>query len=139
MPGPPVQPFTFSVGPVTASPEAPVALSAPIGYDYDPVYLDTYERTLAKVGELFETAGDVVLMQGEALLGLEAAARGLRTSAGYSAAGGALGLLELLVGPLDGVVELLQRRARCGLTSFFSALAARSLYEFQRIGGVRWP
>jgi pyridoxamine--pyruvate transaminase len=77
MPSPRVQPFTFSVGPVTASPEALVALSAPIGYDYDPVYLDTYERTLAKVGELFQSAGDIVLMQGEALLGLEAAARGL--------------------------------------------------------------
>jgi pyridoxamine--pyruvate transaminase len=52
-------------------------MGAPILYDYDPVFLERFTRTERKVAELFRTSGDVVLMQGEAVLGLEATARAL--------------------------------------------------------------
>ena len=50
---------------------------APIVYHYDPAFLEAFRRTERKVGELFRTKQDILLMQGEAILGLEAAARGL--------------------------------------------------------------
>ena len=52
-------------------------MGAPIVYDYDPVFLERFTRTEAKVASLMGTTGDVVLMQGEAVLGLEAVARAL--------------------------------------------------------------
>jgi pyridoxamine--pyruvate transaminase len=52
-------------------------MGAPLVYDYDPVFLERFARTERKVAEIFRTSGDVVMMQGEAVLGLEAAARGL--------------------------------------------------------------
>ena len=44
-------------------------MGAPLVYDYDPLFLERFARTERKVAELFRTAGDVVLMQGEAVLG----------------------------------------------------------------------
>ena len=48
-----------------------------ITYHYDPAFLELFRRTEQKVAEIFLTKSDVLLMQGEAILGLEAAARGL--------------------------------------------------------------
>ena len=42
-------------------------------YDYDPVFLDRFRGLESKIAALFQTSSDVVLMQGEAVLGLEAA------------------------------------------------------------------
>jgi len=67
--------FTLSAGPVTASARTLAALGSPITYHYDPAFLDCFRRTERKVAQLLQTAADVVLMQGEAVLGLEAAAR----------------------------------------------------------------
>jgi pyridoxamine---pyruvate transaminase len=69
--------FTLSAGPVAASPRVLAALGSPLVYHYDPVFLERFRATERKVQRVFRTGNDVLLMQGEAILGLEAAARGL--------------------------------------------------------------
>jgi pyridoxamine--pyruvate transaminase len=69
--------FTLSAGPVSATPRVLAALGAPLIYHYDPVFLARFRATERKLREVFLTENDVLLMQGEAVLGLEAAARGL--------------------------------------------------------------
>lgn len=69
--------FTLTAGPTATWPRVQAALGGPIVYDYDPVFLERFRRTERKIASLFRTSGDVVLMQGEAVLGLEAAARAL--------------------------------------------------------------
>ncbi|MDQ3894479.1 MAG: alanine--glyoxylate aminotransferase family protein [Actinomycetota bacterium] len=69
--------FTLSAGPTAASPRVLAALGSPITYHYDPAFLEAFRRTERKLAELFLTKNDVLLMQGEAVLGLEAAARSL--------------------------------------------------------------
>ena len=66
--------FTLTAGPVAASPRVLAALGSQITYDYDPIFLERFRATQRKVAQIFRTEGDVVLMQGEAVLGLEAAA-----------------------------------------------------------------
>ena len=66
--------FTLTAGPVAATDEVRDALGAQIAYDYDEIFLQRFRDTQTKVAEVFGTAADVVLMQGEAVLGLEAAA-----------------------------------------------------------------
>src|SRR5579859_479235 len=69
--------FTVSAGPTTASARTLAALGSPITYHYDPVFLERFRRTERKVGQILHTSAEVILMQGEAVLGLEAAARSL--------------------------------------------------------------
>ncbi len=69
--------FTLTAGPTMASARVQAALGSPIIFDYDPVFLDHFRETEALLASVFRTSNDVVLMQGEAVLGLEAAARGL--------------------------------------------------------------
>jgi pyridoxamine---pyruvate transaminase len=69
--------FTLTAGPTMASPRVLAALGSPIVFDYDPVFLERFRETERLLAELYRTEGDVVLMQGEAVLGLEAAARGV--------------------------------------------------------------
>jgi pyridoxamine--pyruvate transaminase len=69
--------FTLTAGPTMASPRVLAALGSPIIFDYDPAFLERFRDTERLAAEVFATANDVVLMQGEAVLGLEAAARGL--------------------------------------------------------------
>ncbi|MGH2873348.1 MAG: pyridoxal-phosphate-dependent aminotransferase family protein [Solirubrobacteraceae bacterium] len=69
--------FTLTAGPTMASPRVLAALGQPITFDYDPVFLELFRDTERLLAQAFRTRGDVVLMQGEAVLGLEAAARGL--------------------------------------------------------------
>jgi pyridoxamine--pyruvate transaminase len=69
--------FTLSAGPVSATPRVLAALGSPIVYHYDPVFLERFRRTGHKLAQIFLTENDVLLMQGEAVLGLEAAARSL--------------------------------------------------------------
>ena len=69
--------FTLTAGPTMASPRTLAALGEPITYDYDPVFLERFRALEGKLAAIFQTKADVVLMQGEAVLGLEAAARGL--------------------------------------------------------------
>jgi pyridoxamine---pyruvate transaminase len=67
--------FTLTAGPTASSPRVLAALGSPMLYDYDPVFLERFRGLEAKVAALFQTSNDIVLMQGEAVLGLEAAAR----------------------------------------------------------------
>lgn len=69
--------FTLSAGPVAASPRVLAALGSPLVYHYDPAFLARYRNTEQKLRQVFRTGNDILLMQGEAILGLEAAARGL--------------------------------------------------------------
>jgi pyridoxamine---pyruvate transaminase len=69
--------FTLSAGPTMAPTRVLSAQAAPITYHYDPSFLDAFRRTERKVAALFRTKQDILLMQGEAVLGLEAAARSL--------------------------------------------------------------
>ena len=69
--------FTLSAGPVAVSARVLAALGSPIVYHYDPVFLARFRATGEKVKQVFQTTNDVLLMQGEAILGLEAATRAL--------------------------------------------------------------
>jgi len=69
--------FTLSAGPTMASSRVLAALGSPITYHYDPAFLEAFRRVEDKLRRIFQTEGDILLMQGEAVLGLEAAARSL--------------------------------------------------------------
>ncbi len=69
--------FTLSAGPTTVSPRVLAAMGSPVTYHYDPVFLERFRETERKVAQVLATANEVILMQGEAVLGLEAAARAL--------------------------------------------------------------
>jgi pyridoxamine---pyruvate transaminase len=71
--------FTLTAGPTMASPRVLAALGSPVIFDYDPVFLERFRETESLLAKVYRTSNDVVLMQGEAVLGLEAAARGLVT------------------------------------------------------------
>ncbi|PPL20075.1 pyridoxal-phosphate-dependent aminotransferase family protein [Microterricola pindariensis] len=71
--------FTLSAGPVTVTARTLAALGKPILYHYDPEFLTAFERTQGKVAQVFRTTNDIVLMQGEAIVGLEGALRSLIT------------------------------------------------------------
>jgi pyridoxamine--pyruvate transaminase len=68
--------LTLTAGPNDLSADVLAALGSPILYHYDPVFLDRFRRAEAQVREIFRTTShEIILMQGEAVLGLEAAAR----------------------------------------------------------------
>ena len=69
--------FTLTAGPTMASSRVLSALGSPIIFDYDPVFLERFRETERLLAEVYRTSNDVLLMQGEAVLGLEAAARAL--------------------------------------------------------------
>jgi pyridoxamine---pyruvate transaminase len=69
--------FTLSAGPTMAYPRVLAAQAKQITYHYDPAFMEGFRRTERKVAEIFLTKSDILLMQGEAVLGLEAAARAL--------------------------------------------------------------
>jgi pyridoxamine---pyruvate transaminase len=69
--------FTLSAGPTSVSPGTLAALGSPVLYHYDPAFLEAFRRTEEKVARVLCTRNEVILMQGEAVLGLEAAARAL--------------------------------------------------------------
>lgn len=66
--------FNMSSGPVQASARTLRALSRQILNHYDPEFVEIFAACTEKLQRLFKTSGDVVIMQGEAVLGLEAAA-----------------------------------------------------------------
>ena len=69
--------FTLATGPAGIYPRVLSALSRPVTHYYDPVFLECFRRTEAKVGQVFGTASEIILLQGEAVLGLEASVRSL--------------------------------------------------------------
>ena len=72
---PPV--ITLSAGPVDAYPVVLRALSRPVTYDFDPSFQRFYEAAVLKTAEALRTALPPVILQGEPVLGLEAAAAAL--------------------------------------------------------------
>lgn len=67
--------FTLTAGPTTCSSTTLAALGSPIVYHYDPAFLETFKETEELAKKVFRTQADMLLMQGEAVLGLEAAGR----------------------------------------------------------------
>ena len=68
--------LTLSAGPNDLSAEVRAALGSPILYHYDPVFQERFRATEDRIGQIFRTTShEIILMQGEAVLGLEAAAR----------------------------------------------------------------
>jgi pyridoxamine--pyruvate transaminase len=66
--------MTLASGPVEVSHETLRAMQRPVLYHYDPAFIETFARTTDLAREVFRTAYDVIIMQAEAILGLEAAA-----------------------------------------------------------------
>ncbi len=66
--------FVMTVGPAEASERIRRALSEPVYYHEDPEFMELFADTEEKLQAVFQTRQDVIIMQGEALLGLEAAA-----------------------------------------------------------------
>lgn len=66
--------LTLASGPVDVSPETLRAMQQPVLYHYDPLFLDTFRATNQLMARVFQTSHDVVLLQAEAIAGLEAAA-----------------------------------------------------------------
>ena len=69
--------ITLSAGPVDAYPAVLRALSRPVTYDFDPSFQQFYESTVRKTAAALRTALPPVILQGEPVLGLEAAAAAL--------------------------------------------------------------
>ncbi len=73
--------LTLSAGPNDVYPEVRAALAAPVMYHYDPVFKEHFRHAEEMLARIFRTSShEIILMQGEAVLGLEAAARALVTS-----------------------------------------------------------
>ncbi|EWY39103.1 aminotransferase [Skermanella stibiiresistens SB22] len=69
--------FTLSSGPVDAYPAVLRALSRTVLYDFDPVFQHFYEAVTDKAKVALRTAAPPVILHGEPVLGLEAAAASL--------------------------------------------------------------
>ena len=70
--------LTLAAGPNDVSARVRAGLSAPIQYHYDPAFKEVFRETERMVGEIFGSSShEIILMQGEAILGLEGAARSL--------------------------------------------------------------
>ncbi len=68
--------LTLSAGPTEVSADVLAALGSPIIYHYDPVFHERFRLAEDLIGQIFRTTShEIILMQGEAVLGLEAAAR----------------------------------------------------------------
>jgi pyridoxamine--pyruvate transaminase len=68
--------LTLTAGPNDVSADVLAALGSPVLYHYDPVFLERFRRAEEQVRQIFQTSThEIILMQGEAVLGLEAAAR----------------------------------------------------------------
>lgn len=69
--------FTLTAGPTGATPDTLAALGRPVLYHYDPVFLGLYADTVGLMRRAFGTQQTPVILHGEAVLGLEAAAASL--------------------------------------------------------------
>jgi pyridoxamine--pyruvate transaminase len=69
--------MTLASGPVDVTHETLRAMQQPVVYHYDPVFIETFARTSDLLKQVFGTSNDVIMMQAEAILGLEAAAASL--------------------------------------------------------------
>ena len=66
--------LNLAAGPVEVMPRTLRDAARPVLYHYDPAFLEVFARTSDLLKRVYRTEHDVVIMQGEAILGLEAAA-----------------------------------------------------------------
>ncbi len=64
--------FMLTAGPVQLSDKVRAALGGPLLFDYSEPYMELFRDTQEKFKTFLKTRNDIVMMQGEALLGLEA-------------------------------------------------------------------
>jgi pyridoxamine--pyruvate transaminase len=64
--------FMLTAGPVQLSDKVRAALGGPLLFDYSEQFMDLFRDTQEKFKAFLKTKNDIVMMQGEALLGLEA-------------------------------------------------------------------
>lgn len=69
--------LNLAAGPVQVMDQTLRDAARPILYHYDPAFIELFAHTSGLLKQVFCTNYDVVIMQGEAILGLEAAAAGL--------------------------------------------------------------
>jgi pyridoxamine---pyruvate transaminase len=69
--------FTLATGPVGSTPATLAALGQPVLHHTDPVFRALYAETVELLRVAFGTDGDPVILQGEAVVGLEAVAASL--------------------------------------------------------------
>jgi len=69
--------FTLGTGPAGATPATLAALGRPILHHLDPAFGTLYQETVELLQLAFETGPSPVILQGEAVVGLEAAAASL--------------------------------------------------------------
>lgn len=69
--------FTLTTGPVDVYPAVSRALSMPIWYDYDPAFQVCFERVSLKAARALASDAPPLILQGEPVLALEAAAASL--------------------------------------------------------------
>ncbi|MFT4038295.1 MAG: alanine--glyoxylate aminotransferase family protein [Thermomicrobiales bacterium] len=69
--------LNLAAGPVQVMDQTLRDAAKPILYHYDPAFIEFFGYTSELLKHVFRTEYDVVIMQGEAILGLEAAAAGL--------------------------------------------------------------
>jgi pyridoxamine--pyruvate transaminase len=69
--------LTLASGPVDVPQDTLRAMQRPVVYHYDPVFIEEFGRVTELLKQVFQTSHDVVIMQGEAVLALEAAAASL--------------------------------------------------------------
>lgn len=69
--------YTLTGGPNPVPDRVLHAISKQTLYHYDPLFLEIYEDTTEKCKRIFQTQNDIIIMHGEAVLGLEAAAASL--------------------------------------------------------------
>jgi len=69
--------FTLATGPVDSYPAVLRALAAPVPYDYDPTFQATYQRVAEKLHRIVRSETVPVILHGEPVLALEAAAASL--------------------------------------------------------------
>src|SRR6187200_2913142 len=69
--------LNMAAGPVDVTERTLRDMAKPVMYHYDPAFKEFFAHTSELLQQVFRTNYDVVIMQGEAILGLEAAAAGL--------------------------------------------------------------
>jgi pyridoxamine--pyruvate transaminase len=69
--------MNLAAGPVDVPERTRRDLAKPVLYHYDPAFKEQFAHTTELLKQVFQTQYDVVIMQGEAILGLEAAAASL--------------------------------------------------------------
>lgn len=68
--------LNLSAGPNDLSADVLAAVGSPILYHYDPVFQERFRAAEERIARIYRTTShEIILMQGEAVLGLEAAAR----------------------------------------------------------------